>query len=300
MKSVRRKVVPLRARYGQWAVVAGASEGIGAAFARELAAAGKNLVLVARRPEPLEDLAREIRERAGCRVETLALDLSAPDAATRLTATVEQLVPGILIYNAALAPTGPLASQSAQTLRSVVATNVETPLLLYRAMIAALQAHAQGAQVAAARGTHPDRTRPSDDPVARRCAIVLLSSMAAFQGAPMLAAYAASKSFLRVLGEGLWDEVRNVADVVVSVPGATDTPGYRRQTAASTRGAGVLAPSSVARAALRALVRRPRNVPGLGYRLSAFVMQRLLPASLAVRIMGVAGRKVANCLEDCT
>src|SRR5689334_11414022 len=73
-----------RARYGPWALIAGGSEGIGEAFAFGAAARGLNLVLVARKPQTLEDVAGRIRKQHGVEVRTEALDLAAPDLASRL------------------------------------------------------------------------------------------------------------------------------------------------------------------------------------------------------------------------
>ena len=118
--------------------------------------------------------------------------------------------------------------------------------------------------------------------------------MAGWQGSAMIATYAASKAYLRVLAEGLWDELRDErVDVAAAVPGATATPGYERQSG-RRRGVGILSPDLVAREALRALGRRPVCVPGILYRLSAFLMNRLTPRRLAIRAMGVAGRKLSG------
>ena len=89
------------ARYGDWAVIAGASEGLGRAFAEALAARGLNLVIAARRKAPLEAAALELRERHGVDVQPLALDLAAPDVLDRLRAETDQRDVGLLVYNAA-------------------------------------------------------------------------------------------------------------------------------------------------------------------------------------------------------
>src|SRR3954468_17965083 len=94
-------------RYGPVALVAGASEGIGAAFARALAQAGFGLVLIARRQEPLLALATELREQFGKQVTTVALDLAALDLEARLREIVGQYDVGLLVYNAALSIVAP-------------------------------------------------------------------------------------------------------------------------------------------------------------------------------------------------
>ena len=95
-----------RDRYGPWAIVAGASEGTGAAFSRQIAAHGVNVVLVARRPDRLTALADQIREASGVETRTVALDLSGVDADRELAAATADLDVGLLIYNAVPTSTG--------------------------------------------------------------------------------------------------------------------------------------------------------------------------------------------------
>jgi short-subunit dehydrogenase len=284
-------------RYPGLAVVAGASEGIGAAFARRLAGEGFELLLVARRPGPLEQLAAELRggrsagPAAGVpRVDVLPCDLAAADAVDRIRGACAGRRVGLLVYNAASAPTGPFVEQDPESLRTLVQVNVATPVLLVRELMAQHGPPDREANVPHS-PAQPERAAGGDG----RHAVVLLSSMAGWQGTPMLAGYSASKAFLRVLGEALWAELRGEGvDVVVSIPGATDTPGYRDQSGSSGNRFGVLAPDRVASAALRALGRRPLSVPGLVYKLSAWFMTRLMPRSAAVRIMSIAGRRLTR------
>ena len=157
-------------RYGPAALVAGASEGIGAAFARELARRGLDLVLVARRLEPLEALAREIAAFAAVKVRCMPLDLARADAAAELLRQTGEQDVGLVVYNAALAPGGefldiPLAQQLA-----ALDVNTRGPLAL---------AHGFGQRMAS-RG---------------RGGLIVLSSLTAFQGSPYVTTYGATKSF---------------------------------------------------------------------------------------------------------
>ena len=86
-------------RYGTWAVVAGASEGIGASFSQKLAARGMNVVLVARRAAPLEDLAARLRQTHGVEVRVQSLDLGSPDAVAAMSAATQDLDVGLMVYN---------------------------------------------------------------------------------------------------------------------------------------------------------------------------------------------------------
>jgi short-subunit dehydrogenase len=144
-------------RYGPWALIAGASEGIGAAFARALALRGVHLVLVARRSEPLEAARREIAALAPVEVRCVALDLARADAAEMLEQAVADLDVGLVVYNAALAPGGWFLDLPLETQLAAIDVNVRGPLAL---------AHRFGRRLAA-RG---------------RGGIVLLSSLTAFQG----------------------------------------------------------------------------------------------------------------------
>src|SRR4051812_24625266 len=187
-------------RYGPWAVVAGASEGIGAAFATALAARGIDLVLVARRPEPLEALAA----RLPVQTVTVAADLA--DGVEPVLAATAGLDVGLVVCNAAYSPIGPfLDSDPADTARAL-ALNCAVPLALARGYLPAMAARGRGG-------------------------FVLMSSLAGMQGSPGLTAYAATKAFGAVLAEGLWDELRaHGVDVVTAVAGAVATPGLAQST----------------------------------------------------------------------
>src|SRR5690349_10862583 len=119
----------LRERYGPWAVVAGASEGLGAEFASQLAAAGLDLVLIARREEPLRALAGELARTHGVRVEQLIVDLGAPDLPGRLQAALGAREVGLVVCNAASAPRGPLAEQTLEASLAAVDVNCKSTLV---------------------------------------------------------------------------------------------------------------------------------------------------------------------------
>ncbi|HEY7107775.1 MAG TPA: SDR family NAD(P)-dependent oxidoreductase [Acidimicrobiia bacterium] len=187
--------------YGPWAVVAGASDGVGASVARLLGARGVNVVLVARRQQLLDDVAASIDTET----RTVALDLSIPDADAALVRATDDLDVGLLVFNAGADPYAsrfleqPLASWT-----GLVRRNVDTVLgVCYRY---------GSAMVARGRG-----------------GIVLVTSGAAWAGGAYLAAYSASKAFDLNLGEALWAELRpHGVDVLSMVLGPTDTPAFRR------------------------------------------------------------------------
>jgi hypothetical protein len=122
-----------------------------------------------------------------------------------------------------------------------------------------------------------------------RGGMVILSSLAGLQGSPGIATYAATKAFGTVLAEGLWAELRGAGvDVLACVAGAVATPGLARRKPG--RAPGTVPPEAVAAAALSALGRRPRTVPGGVARVSAAVMSRLLPRRAAIQVIARASR----------
>jgi short-subunit dehydrogenase len=253
-----------RERYGPWAVIAGASAGLGAAWARAIAARGVNPVLVARRQEQLGELARELADRYAVRPEVMTLDLSRPDAAVRLLDRTAGLDVGLLVYNAAFSLIGPFLEQPLDQHLLEVEVNIRAPLVL---------AHTLGRRMAE-RG---------------RGGVVLMSSLSAAHGSPRIANYAATKAWNLVLAEGLWYELagRGV-NVLGCAAGATDTPNYRASTPRrpGLMPVSVLSPEAVVEAAIATLGRSPSVIPGRANRLTAAIMQRILGRRATVRLMG--------------
>lgn len=244
-------------RYGPWAVVAGASEGLGRAFSTELAARGLNVVLVARREEPLRTLAAELTSAHGVTVDVLALDLASDDAVSRIGALGHEV--GLVVANAASVPIGPFATVDPEELDLAVAVNCRGTLGLARHFLPLMAER-------------------------RRGGMVIMSSLAGVQGTPILSTYAATKAFGLVLAEGLWHEFgRSGVDVIASAAGAIADPNLAK--VKTKRAPGTLSPERVARETLDALGRGPRVVPGGTNRFAAVLMGRLLPRRVAVRIM---------------
>lgn len=257
------------AQYGKWAVVAGASEGLGAAFAQGLASRGLNLVLVARRSELLQSLASSLTTKYEVETRIILQDLSAPDAAEQIVRNITELEIGLLIYNAAFSAIGPFLERPLDDHLKEVHTNAYTPLKLIYLL----------AQQMLER---------------RRGGIVLMSSLSAFQGSAFISTYSATKAFNIVLAEGLWEEWREQGvDVLACVSGAVKTPNYAASEPAPTGGLGDMSmhPDQVVREALDALGQRPYIIPGRVNRLASFVMRHLLPRKAAIQFMGRVLRK---------
>lgn len=250
-------------RYGPWAVIAGASEGIGAAFAQALAAQGISLVLVARREEPLAKLAETLPVPS----RVVVADLASGGTRKVFEAT-ENLDVGLVVANAALSPIGPFTTVAPSVLRNALELNCGAALELAR--------HYTPAMVARGRG-----------------GLILMSSLAGQQGSPGIAVYAATKAFDAVLAESLWAELRpHGVDVLACIPGAVSTPGLAANS--TGRAPGTVTPDVVATAALKALGRKPRVVPGTMMHLSSVVMTHLLPKRTAINLIARASKDVLS------
>ena len=203
---LRKDTMTLMDRYGEWALVAGASEGLGEAWARGLARAGLNVVLVTRRQDPLEQVATRIRRDLAVKARVEVLDLATPELASRLAELDDELSLGVSVYNAGYAPIGAFLDVALEDKLKVIDVNARGPVIwadvLGRRMVE--------------RG---------------RGALVLVSSMAGFHGSAMVGTYAASKAFDTVLGEGLWEELgHHGVDVMVCAAGSTLTPKFKKET----------------------------------------------------------------------
>jgi short-subunit dehydrogenase len=192
------------ANYGPWALIAGGSEGVGAEFARLLAEAGVNLVLVARKPEPLAATAARCRG-SGVEVRAVCVDLTDPTAIEAITTTTDGLEVGLLIYNAG-------ANTSSQEFLDASAAEVARVIDLNVNAMLALVAHYGSAMRHRQRG-----------------GILLVGSMAGYLGAARHTVYGGVKAFGRIFAEGLWLELReHNVDVLHLVLGVTRTPAMQR------------------------------------------------------------------------
>jgi short-subunit dehydrogenase len=253
-----------RARYGSWAVVAGASAGLGAEFATQLATRGLNVVVVARQADRLAELSRRLSTTYRVQLRPLPLDLSAPEAPALIAEQTRDLEVGLLIYNAALSIIGPFFEQPLDQHLSELDTNTRAPLAL---------AYLLGQSM---------RTR-------RRGGIILMSSLSASLGSALIANYAATKAYDQVLAEGLWDELRaHGLDVLACCASTIVTPNYLASQPKRSRfnSFGALSPEAVVTETLNTLGRQPSLIPGRSNRLAAFFIRRVLPRRVAIQMMG--------------
>ncbi len=192
-------------KYGPWALVAGASDGLGAAFAAGLAERGVNVVLLARRKAALEQVAAEINSRTSVQIRTLAIDLAEPGAASAIAAATSDLQIGFLVYCAGADPNfKPFLSNSIEDAEAMVQRNCMVPMQLCHHFAPAMVERGSGG-------------------------IVIFGSGAGLAGGPNMVAYGASKAFDMVFAEALWSELNDKGvDVLGLILGKTDTPALRQ------------------------------------------------------------------------
>ena len=242
---------------GRWALVTGASSGIGAALARELARCGAKLILTARRKDRLEALAAELTKQ-GTEVRLVAADLMDPEAPQAIyDATVgDGLAVDILVNNAGLGLFGYMHNGDAAQEVAQVRVNCEAPVRLSRLFVPAMVERRQGW-------------------------VMMLGSTASFQPVPFLSTYAATKAFDRFFSLGLAEEVAPFGVKVTALcPGTTESEFFEVSGATKFRTRGIQSAEEVARQGVIALARGQRTIiPYFGGRFTAFLV-RFLPTRL--------------------
>ncbi len=245
-------------RYGPWAVVTGASDGIGRAFAEQLAELGMNLVVVARRADRLHELAQTTRAKHGVEVVVVAEDLSSTAGLAELHRVTAPLDIGLLVASAGYGTSGPV---------------LQADLLQERNMLD-LNCYAVLEQCVHFGGRFAQRGRGG---------IVLLSSLVGWQGVPQSAHYAATKAYVQSLAEALRIELKpKGVDVLASAPGPVHS-GFAAR-ADMVMSSAVL-PAVVARESLQGLGRQGTVVPG---GLSKLLTYSLLPLPRPLRSLILA------------
>ncbi len=257
-------------KYGNTALIAGASEGMGAAYAHALAAKGMDLVLIARRKDLLETTAAQIAAQFGVKVMPVVCDLGAPDATAQIVSAIGDTEIDFLVYNAALSYIGPYLATSVSTHNNIAAVNMLTQLSLL---------HYFGGQMVKR----------------RKGGIVVMASIAGFQGSGYLSTYAATKAFNRVLAEGLWYEWRpHGVDVITCCAGATATPNYinTKPGKASALEPKPQLPEQVVEECLKRIGTAPVFISGTGNKLVSFLMQHIFSRKKAIEMISDGMKKM--------
>ncbi|MGA0556680.1 SDR family NAD(P)-dependent oxidoreductase [Larkinella sp. VNQ87] len=247
----------LRNRYGSWAVVTGASSGIGQELAEQLADAGLNLLISARRADRLEQVAQRLRADYGVEVRSVPADMAELADRQRLLEATDQVDVGLLVASAGYGTSGLLVTSDLDTELNLIGVNCGAVLHL----------------------THHFARRFAQN---RRGGIILLSSMVGFQGVPYAANYAATKAYVQSLAEALARELKpNGVDVLAAAPGPV-TSGFGQRAGMTMNMA--MKPSQVGVPILRALGRQTTVLPGFLTKMLVYSL-RTVPRWGKIRIM---------------
>jgi short-subunit dehydrogenase len=248
--------------FGPWAIVTGASSGMGKEFARQLAASGLHLVLVARRLTTLEEIGHSLSTAFGVQYRAVGLDLTSDDFLGKMEEATHDLDIGLVVSNAGVTRTGDFLTMDDQVWQQSLRLNVKAHLDL---------AHHFGPRLAQ-RG---------------RGGLLLLASTGGLQGIPFNAEYAAAKAYVLSLGEALHTEFQKVGvHVTVLLPGATDTPMLTASGIDPADLPGIMKPMSPGQCAAEGLAAlRANRATHIAGRLNR-IMAAVMPRPLATRLYG--------------
>jgi uncharacterized protein len=257
-------------RYGNWALVAGAAEGIGEGFTTLLAAAGFNIILVDRNAVAMNELAKKTGQEYQVKTLVLHLDLAAPDAAGRCMEAAVSTGCRLLVYVAAYSQVGRFCDLDASDLDGFLSVNTHTLLHLVHGFSNRLIRAGQTG------------------------GILLVSSLAGLIGPQYVAPYAATKAFSIRLAEALHDELADHGiDITVCCAGTVSTPTYwESQPDFGQMKPPVMQPMEVAAYAMSNLGKKILCIPGLKNRLQYFFLLHLIPRRMANRLVNDAMKKM--------
>ena len=267
---------PFGATYGPWAVVTGASSGIGRAFVDHLAGRGVNIVLASRSHHRLREIGASVATAHGVGHRVVSVDLSNRSGAQTLITATEDLDVGLLVSNAGDGVPRDFLDQELDELHKQLAFNAVSHLEL---------AHHFGRRVT-------DRGRGG---------IILVSATGGLHGIPHMANIAAAKGYVHHLGEALHYELEPAGvDVTVLLPGNIDTPIVDRiGLRASDFPLALMAPDAAVEQAIKALIGGTATlVPGRPLRLALGVIPRGISVRLNGRLMARAMARNSHALAS--
>jgi len=261
-------------RYGPWALITGASRGLGAEFARQCAERGLNTILVATNADLLKAQADAIKKDYGVEVKTIVLDLSREDILQEITPITDSLEIGLLVNNAGLSKVRPFLDDTLDQLVKQLHVNARAGLIL---------AYHFGRKMA-------ER---------RRGGIIFLSSGSAMHGTAYCANYAGTKAYNLIIAETLWYELgRYGVDVLGFMAGSTKTPGWDASEPKTGRFMKVMDVKSTVAEALKALGKRPSLIAGRSNRLGYFFLGKIVSRARAIRMVSGLMDKMFGPFND--
>lgn len=260
----------LLTKYGEWAIVTGASSGIGLELASQLAEAGFNIMIVARNLDKLKKVQDELETKFNIIILIVAADVSSSEGISKIIASSKDLKIGLLIVSAGYGTSGYFIDNSIYEEVDMLRVNCEALLIL---------SHYYGQYFIQQ----------------KRGGLILLSSMVAFQGTPYASNYAATKAYVQTLAEGLREEFKPYGvDILAAAPGPVES-GFGQR--AKMKMSMSLTPSQVGVPILRALGKSTTVLPGLLTKILVYSL-RMVPRNMKVKIMqkvmgGMTGHKLA-------
>lgn len=261
-------------KYGSWACVIGAAEGLGAAFCRELASIGFHLIVLDQKKEALETLLQDLNECFAIEVISCVADLEDESTVVEVMKLIEEKGCRFLIYNATYGPVKPFLANNEEELDRYIKVNIKSMVHLVHPFIAMNQQQASG--------------------------ILLLSSLAGFRGTSYVIPYGASKAYIWHFAEGLYYEFANTPlDISVCCPGPVDTPNYQSTHPQKTwLTPKAMSPQLVAHQAIKQFGKTLFIIPGSSNKISFWILQNLLPRKWASTIHNYAMKIIFPIKSD--
>jgi len=248
-------------KYGEWALIAGAAEGIGKAYCEYLAGKKINIILLDVKEEGAYALSQKLKEKYHIRTECVYIDLANENSVSQIVSALKNKNCRLVVYNAAYGPVKKFYQNTPEELDRYLNVNCRTPIHLIRQLITLWD------------------SKPG--------AFVLMSSLAGLFGAQLVAPYSATKAFDINLGEALYYELKpkNI-DVLVCCAGATDTPNFRdtQPDLSIFPKPHVGQPKTIPAEAFKHLGRKPEHIAGFQNRINYFFLSRILPRKTASKI----------------
>jgi hypothetical protein len=252
----------LKEKYGPWAIVVGSAEGLGEAYSTALAKRGFNLLMVDRKTDLMEQVARVLEIEFSIRTKRLEIDLSDEKAVERIIGASQGLEAGFLLYIAAFSTIKPFLDYSDEEMEHYLAVNMRTKVKLTQAF--AMKRIKEG----------------------KKGGVLYMSSLSGLIGMQLVAPYAATKAYAWNLAESLHFELKPFGiDVMACVAGATATPAYNKTNPKyGFFKPKVMQPEQVAEAALNNFGKKALYIPGSSNRMNYFFLTKLLPRKMAGKL----------------
>jgi uncharacterized protein len=254
----------LKERYGEWALITGASSGIGREFARQLAQSQFNLVLIARREERLKALALELKKLNGIHIVVIPLDLSKPHFITSIEKEISGINIGLLINNAGITVSSNFLESDLEKQLEVIDVNIKAVTNLTYFFCKKMMTKGKGG-------------------------VINVASASGFLPVPKWSVYAASKAYVLHFTEALWYEFKVYGiDILALCPGATSTEFGNNLNQQIGMNA-----ADVVKTALRNLSQKPSVIPGFKNKIGVVAMLRLFGRKTLIKL----GAKVVKAAE---